>query len=377
MDEFGVRCVEDLKCLEEKEWNDLFASSSITDQRKAKWVYAQHLAKKVNSLRCGYEVRLLNEAANIALDPPAGKRRKLFAISPAVAGGATADYDDEEIKITHLPEWAIREVIAYISKTQRALLALALTTDSASWREIHWHRSAPTSILSWFKKGSTRKKMKRPSAITRTILSPMTEDEKNIWEEINFDDNDSFLCACLTDNDVAGMLVCINAVKELKRLYLANCISITGRALEPLRGSNIIEAIDLSLGNNYPLHCEQLLPEDVIPILSAIIGSKNHSLRHLHFPRGWRKLFHVNFYFERFLEKYNQTKHQQNILCQNCRVDCYEALSLCRVDKNYLGIQHFTCYDCLSHYCYNCKDEDGHFYLPFCRFCEKFRCRYA
>jgi len=116
--------------------------------------------------------------------------------------------------------------------------------------------------------------MKRPSAITRTILSPMTEDEKNIWEEINFDDNDSFLCACLTDNDVAGMLVCINAVKELKRLYLANCISITGRALEPLRGSNIIEAIDLSLGNNYPLHCEQLLPEDVIPILSAILVAK-------------------------------------------------------------------------------------------------------
>eukprot|EP00984_Skeletonema_dohrnii_P008387 scaffold3078_cov83-Skeletonema_dohrnii-CCMP3373.AAC.4 len=112
---------------------------------------------------------------------------------------------DEEIKITNLPEWAIREVIDYIPKTSRALLALSLTTDSASWRDIHWNKSAPKSILTWFKKGPTRRKQSmRPSAITKAILSPKNADEEDLWEEINFDDNERSLCISLTDDDIAG-----------------------------------------------------------------------------------------------------------------------------------------------------------------------------
>ena len=141
---------------------------------------------------------------------------------------------DEEMNITNLPECAIREIIDYIPKTSRALLALALTTDSASWRDIHWNKSAPKSILEWFGIGpESSKKMKRPSAVTRLLLSPKNAEESNLWEEINFEDNDCNLCIKLTDDDIAGMLVCINAVQKLKRFYLTYSTNITGRALEP------------------------------------------------------------------------------------------------------------------------------------------------
>jgi len=83
-------------------------------------------------------------------------------------------------------------------------------------------------------------------------------------------------------------------------------------------------------------------------------------------------------YFARFLQKYNETEYQQSIRCQNCNTNCRELLSICREDeRKYFGTQHFTCYDCLSHYCYNCSDEDAQFYLNFCDLCDKFRCKYC
>src|SRR6056300_632668 len=105
--------------------------------------------------------------------------------------------DDTMITIYDLPEYAIREIIDYIPKTSRALLALALTTDSSLWRKIHWCKSSPKSILTWFKKKDTKKggssssseeKYKRPSAITKIILSAKNAEEENLWEEIDLSD---------------------------------------------------------------------------------------------------------------------------------------------------------------------------------------------
>eukprot|EP00985_Skeletonema_marinoi_P000098 scaffold25_cov69-Skeletonema_marinoi.AAC.12 len=380
--EFGVERVEDLKFIRKNEWSDLFTSQSPILRRLATLVYEEHLTGDSDPM-----FREMVTLAATSIAAGVAKRRKLLATA-----STAAIVDDSEIKIIGLPEWAIREIIDYIPKTSRALLALALTTDSASWRDIHWNKSAPKPILSWFKKGPTsRKKSMRPSAITNIILSPKNEDEGNLWEEINFDVNEWLLCIELTDDDIAGMLACINAVQKLKRLYLTHCENITGRALEPLRGSTVLERLDLSLVGNHQhswREC-QLLETDVIPILDSILDRENHSLKHLQFPYIWRKeldSFDRNLlgcereiqtgYFARFLQKYNETDYQQSIRCQNCNTNCRELLSICREDeRKYFGTQHFTCYDCLSHYCYNCSDEDAQFYLNFCDLCDKFRCK--
>jgi hypothetical protein len=375
--EFGVECVAHLKFMEKNEWIDLFTSQSKVLKRRAKQVYEKHLTGDPDLKQCGVEMEIIQRT----------KRRKLSAaVSLAVSVW------EDEVKITDLPEWAIREIIDYIPKTSRALLALAMTTDSASWREVHWNKSSPKSILSWFKKGHTNTKMKKPSALTRIILSPKNDGEEDLWEEINFEDNCLFLCSELTDDDISGMLACINAVQQLKRLYLSNCINITGRALEPLRGSDVLKQIDLSLSENhgssqthfFPKSWFMILETEVIPILYSIIGRENHSLRHLQFPYTWRD--NRSGYFDRFLEKYKETEHQRSIRCLECNANCNESLSRSLEHEleaggrvKYRGIQHFTCYDCLNHYCYNCKrGEDPNLaypYLAFCVVCEKMRCK--
>jgi hypothetical protein len=355
--------------------------------------------------------------------------------SPSTAD-ATMDLsgDDAVMSIYDLPEYAIRGIIDYIPKTSRALLALALTTDSSLWREIHWCNSSPKSILTWFKKKDKKEggssNSKRPSAITKIILSAKNAEEENLWDEIDLSDiSEEYAegwCICpvkceqisvrsmrmvgvcvstfdccfdvpplrtkLTDDDIAGMLACINAVHKLKRFYLGNCFPLlSGTALEPLRGSTFLEQLDLSpnIGDEDGIRWCKISQTAVIPILNSIIERQNHRLKHLQFPREWRKnvesddngremrLVGVGSgYFEEFLEKYNATEYQLGIHCKKCGVNCHESLSPVREDARFDGIQHFTCYDCLSHYCYNCKDEvENDFLLKFCDECEKWRCR--
>ena len=71
-----------------------------------------------------------------------------------------------------------------------------------------------------------------------------------------------------TDRNIHDILICIDAVNNVKRLTLTNCTKITGIGLRPLRGSLIIEQIDLSLVGDTqltdvdqaPLSCEHVLP---------------------------------------------------------------------------------------------------------------------
>jgi hypothetical protein len=60
--DYGVECVEHLKLLERKEWDDLFASSKVVTKRLADAVYNEHLAEKVDLNKC---------AVAMAIKPPA------------------------------------------------------------------------------------------------------------------------------------------------------------------------------------------------------------------------------------------------------------------------------------------------------------------
>lgn len=51
----------------------------------------------------------------------------------------------------------------------------------------------------------------------------------------------------LTDDDIGAILVCIDAKNHLKRLKLRDNFSFVGRGLQPLCGSNVLEALDLGL----------------------------------------------------------------------------------------------------------------------------------
>ena len=53
-----------------------------------------------------------------------------------------------DITITDLDDEAIRRVAIFLPKTSRALLAVALTTESSKWNDVEWTKSSTPRILS-------------------------------------------------------------------------------------------------------------------------------------------------------------------------------------------------------------------------------------
>ena len=180
--------------------------------------------------------------------PPDVKRRR---ISAAVSSpqGVTC--------LSDLPSAILTHTASFLAAPSRALFAVALDENS------------------------TITPNERSSAIVG--------DE---WDALDFGDIEKELASKLTDLEIKGLLLCIDAVNNVKRLKLTNCLRITGAGLEPLRGSLIIEQIDLSLvGNESPdLDPEPPISCDIVlPILDSIIEREGCALMHLQFPTVWRK----------------------------------------------------------------------------------------
>ena len=77
---------------------------------------------------------------------------------------------------------------------------------------------------------------------------------------MDFGDIEKELAVKLTDDDIKGVLLSINSINNLMTLRLTNLLSITGVGLEPLRGSTMIEKIDLSLVGDHRVLILALCP---------------------------------------------------------------------------------------------------------------------
>ena len=215
------------------------------------------------------------------------KRAKTAAASP-------------RLNICDLPDSVLLHITSYIQDTSRVLLAVALTASSSSWRKSNW-------------------KIK-PSAASIVILSGKTIRNFSSYI-IDFVDMDKGLAAKLSDEDVGGVLASIGALHTIRRVKFTHCVGITGKGLEPLRGSIHLESIDLSLVGT---RCSpNLNPEaklskmDVIPILDSILDAEGCTLKHVQFPKKWR--MEQSQLLGRFLAKYNRVMNSRNIVCHGER----------------------------------------------------------
>jgi hypothetical protein len=198
----------------------------------------------------------------------------------------------------------------------------------------------------------------------------------------------------LCDDGIKAILLCVDAVNTVKRLKLTNCIGITGVGLEPLRGSTMIEQIDLSLVGKHqiakidpepPISCEL-----VLPILNSIISQDGCSLIHLQFPKKWQRARGQQF--EDFVTRYKQMlTNRGGVRCDYFPFgsECNNALPPQRsewtnngwvrreeewIDTESDCCQRYTCYECLKHYCDECVDEYGHSVLRLCTWCGRRHC---
>lgn len=198
-------------------------------------------------------------------------------------------------------------------------------------------------------------------------------------ETLDFGDIEKDLATKLRDDDIDAILRCVDAVNKLKILRLTNCVNITGAGLEPLRGSRIIERIDLTLVGEKVKQCVHLTApiscELILPILDTIISAEGVALKHLQFPQQWRKKWTEDSDFYRFLDRFNRMLTNRELhRCVKCNEMGEPPVELDDSLHDY-GAQYGTCFACLKHHCDGCFDfnDDGS-YTYFCRNCERTYC---
>ncbi len=218
-------------------------------------------------------------------------------------------------------------------------------------------------------------------ALFALALSVTSEESMTIvgtqCDILDFGEIHKDLAAKLTDDHISDVLLSVNAANRVKRLRLTGCVNITGAGLEPLRGSLVIEQIDLCLGwgpeiagAELPISCNH-----VLPILDSIIEQETCALKHLHFPYAWRWNRTIDSEFDHFVMRYNQmwARRQEALSCMKCSADLPQSRpdgrgpwvqnvvgpwmhNMAGYWSGY-GTQLHTCYGCLKHYCRNCESD--------------------
>ena len=251
--------------------------------------------------------------------------------------------------ILDLPIGILLDVSEYLSKPSKALLAVAMTASHALWKkDINLQPQL--------------------SEVSTAIISPSLQ-----WQTLDFSDVDKSLSENLSDDDIAALLTCVNAKDTLKKLILTGLVNIVGHGLYPLRGSNMLEQIDLSLASKYENPDIQTKPRIahgvILPILESIIATTGCSLKYIQFPQKWRS--ENQCILGEFIEKYNHHFQSRNLSCVQCNTSMNH-------NETWLSenMYHYnTCYDCLSNTCDDCEhsNNDSH---PFrlCNNCKKDYC---
>ena len=294
--------------------------------------------------------------------------------------GSDADALSLSTSIYDLPDATLLHIADYLPKTSLALLAVALTDNQSSWNDVNWDNTS--SVLTWIK---TPKK--KPSAATKVLLKSSASNREQ-WLELDFVDIDKSLAHRLTDDDIAAVLSAINARKKLRSLKITGCVNITGSGLEPLRGSVVLERLDLSTREEHensdtmpnvrvddeagkkPKRQPLISENDVIPILNSIIDSEGNLLKYLHLPKNWRVGGTLDV--DQFLQRYEDSQNER-LLCQACNLHCQNMMATCNRERMY-GAQQYACYQCLGRFCHNCEIDTDTPRLRFCSGCEKSWC---
>ncbi|KAL7542259.1 hypothetical protein ACHAXR_011621 [Thalassiosira sp. AJA248-18] len=280
--------------------------------------------------------------------------------------------------ITDLHDSVLTDIVSFLPKENRALLAVALTASASSWQKCHWSQA--------------------PSSISKVVLSMHEENGRKEWENLDFKDLQKSAWKYghwpphgppLNDIDLKAILVCIDAATNLKSLKLTTgCFNISGHGLEPLRDSLVLKSIDLSLVKEHrspSLGRETAISlAAVLPILDSIVVKEGQSLMHIQLPLAWRT--EKSPCLSQFLAKYNRALRETAVVCSHAEWDqntkkfiktnCNNISEMgMHLDGDRYGIQTGTCYKCTKHFCLDfddCQKWDHAF--DYCPKCQKYYC---
>jgi len=189
--------------------------------------------------------------------------------------------------------------------------------------------------------------------------------------ELDFVEVDKKVAARLNDNDIRRMLICIDAVNNIVSLKLTNCFRVVGHGLEPLKGSTVLELIDLSLVTKHAnpnIHKKSLISEiAVLPVLESIMArGRLCNLKCVQYPEKWigsSLLGHFQFRLgeSRSIRHHCvscQQEKSNNELLDACYL-CLEHVCLECVERNRVEDPPYNCYNCKKTYCHSCVSVGG------------------
>ena len=275
----------------------------------------------------------------------------------------TSPLEDGGICITDLPDNAIAHAASYLPKPSRAIFAVAMTP---LLEKLDCKQSSSSSVVN--------------ASNMNHILTSSSE----LWETLDFADIEKSLAEKLNDDDISDILTAIDARTTTKYLKITGCVNILGGGLSPLRGSTVLEQIDLSCAAQYEKPdlnpAPSISDEVVIPILDSIVRADGASLTHLQLPKKWRTEEGRSTQLTELLETYN------NLVLSRREGKCSVCHELCRERDNfrgwiyrdpnssYYGLQNHTCSKCLKCFCHECETENESPWVECCVNCEKDYC---
>ena len=185
---------------------------------------------------------------------------------------------EEILHLSNMPDSIFTHVTSYLTKESSILFAAGVTVTTPSSTDNNFHVTA--------------------GHLSSTIISSLQSESS--WIKLDVGDLEQYnvlpYSTNLTDDDLYSVLVAIDAINNLKSLQLTGCTKVTGRGLEPLRGSAVIESIDLGLANcgqSPTYHCwgdkvPEIAEKDVLPILDSIVATEDNALKFIMLPKKWR-----------------------------------------------------------------------------------------
>ena len=295
--------------------------------------------------------------------------------------------DDAALHLHDLPSHLCGNIARYLSPTSRAFFATAMTASGESWERCNWQHE-PSTAAQIIIKGEIYEEVNFEDFTVIKVKQRKRKKKQHIYTERVVPLGE------LTDGELGGMLVCINAVETVRSLKLTYCFGITGVGLQPLRQSRVLKRVDLCLVRQFESPDVQpepaLLMQDVIPVLGSIINS-GESLTHAQFPKKWRVQETGNELFHDWLYEYNRYMNGHHIACSNQTLGWSLCTGISRGDMrnpwidmkgcrctgrscyHFYGMQQLTCYSCCKHFCGQCAHQ--YLQLNYCHYCEKYYCQ--
>ena len=227
-----------------------------------------------------------------------------------ISGSKRPRIDGDIPHISNLPIGFLADVSAYLSRPSRAIFAVSLSSKI---------KQKDNNIVMCHSL----------SDVSKAIISSCE------WDTLDFTDIEDSLAHKLKDDDLHAVLTSINANQTLKKLKLTNCINIIGHGLEPLRQSNVLQLLDLSLVGKYEYYGKlhhtrnrglqrgKISHEAVLPIIDSIIACGRCALKYTVFPHLWTlrqpptKLLEL---FGDFARRYNERFDRYGLSCDQCEV---------------------------------------------------------